>query len=248
MKIPSIDEIIASLQIKQGDTIHFSSDLAAFYEVYSKAHDDFSLEKILNALKNAVGESGTLIFPTYTWDFCHGKGFDTRNAKNSKTGAIGTYALTHGFVRTKHPIYSYAIWGKDAQKYLELENIDGWGDDSPFALMLKNKGYWIQFCVVVAHSLTFWHYAEKHFGVAHRYNKEFRDYYTDEKGIKSLKTYTMYVRDLSWVNPLNIQTTENLRAPLAQIDISFNGLPIRKYSLEKIFEAGRIELKGGENE
>lgn len=237
----SIYEIVSALDIKNGDTIHISSDITAFYEAYSKTHNDFSLEKILHAFMEAIGEQGTILLPTYSWNFCHGKGFDIKNTP-SQTGSLGTFALKYGFVRTKHPIYSYAVWGKDSQEYLELKNIDGWGDDSPFALMLKNKGYWIQFCVPVIDSLTFEHYVEKHIGVSFRYNKEFTDFYTDENGITSKKTYTMYVRDLNWADPLNEEQWEKAMSPAIDIDVVGLGPAIRKYKLEKIFEVCKKDL------
>ena len=38
----------------------------------------FKPEHLIDVLLEAVGPTGTIVFPTYNWDFCRGKGFDIK--------------------------------------------------------------------------------------------------------------------------------------------------------------------------
>ena len=47
------------------------------------------------------------------------------------------------------------------------------------------------------HSFTFVHYVEEMEGITYRYLKDFTADYIDENGVKTTRTYSMNVRDLS---------------------------------------------------
>ena len=38
--------------------------------------------KFINLIIKEIGINGTLIFPTYNWDFCRGKTFDIKNSRS----------------------------------------------------------------------------------------------------------------------------------------------------------------------
>ena len=100
------------------------------------------------------------------------------------------------FKRTKHPIYSFAVCGKDQELLCNMNNITSFGPDSPFAYLEKVKARNIIIDVPYNHCFTFMHYIEQKTGVSYRYEKTFSVDYTDEKGVKNLRSYSMYVRDL----------------------------------------------------
>ena len=100
----------------------------------------FDPNKIIDALIEKVSPDGTLMFPTFNWDFCEGKGFDY-NSTLSKTGSLSSMVLKRkDFQRTKNPIYSFAVTGKDKDLICNLKHHSCFGLDSPFGYLIKNHG------------------------------------------------------------------------------------------------------------
>lgn len=192
-----LEEYPRYMGIKKGDTVFISSDVKIMLWDARENEGKMDLGLFIQALKDAVGDSGTVIFPTYNWDFCSGKAFDYKKT-SCKTGALGMLALKqHDFRRTKHPIYSFAVWGKFQSHLCSLDNKESFGVDSPFAFFKEHdvKNYVID--VSLEHSFTYVHFVEQQSGlVNYRYEKEFHGDYIDENGQKEARIYSMFVRDL----------------------------------------------------
>ena len=124
-----------------------------------------------------------------------------------KTGSLGTVALKRNdFKRTKHPIYSFAVWGKDKDKLCNLENVSSFGADSPFAYLKENNALNIFIDVDYNNSFTYVHFVEEQSGVVkYRYQKMFTAPYIDEDGQNHNSRYSMFVRDLN----LDVENTIN---------------------------------------
>lgn len=192
----SCSELIDGFGLKKGDTVMVSSDLTMLLWMSRKSQDPVSPDTILNGIMSRIGEEGTLLIPTYNWDFCEGKGFDYYYTR-CKTGTLGTAALSRSdFIRTKHPIYSFAVSGRDARQLFQMDNISSFGSNSPFAYLHHKNAINVLIDVDYKNSFTFTHYAEEQTGlpVPYRFLKSFTGYYTDENGITMEKTYTMLVR------------------------------------------------------
>ena len=85
-----------------------------------------------------VGQEGDLLFPTFNWGFCSGRGFNYKETP-SESGSLSKLALNRNdFIRTKHPIYSFSVKGKEQEILYELDDESGWGKDSLFAYFHKN--------------------------------------------------------------------------------------------------------------
>ena len=151
---------------------------------------------LLDNFQEAIGEEGTLLIPTYNWGFCQGKAFDYKKTP-SKTGAIGNAALRRkDFTRTKHPIYSFAVWGKDAVKLAEMDNIESFGPDSPFAYLEQVDAKNVFIGASLRNSFTYIHYIEQKLKAPYRFSKVFRSHYIDQDKVDTVRDYSMYVRDL----------------------------------------------------
>ena len=122
--------------IQKGDIVLISSDAKLMLYDALAHRKPLDLNSFIDGLIDAVGEDGTVIFPTYNWGFCKGETFDYLHTP-CKTGVLGKIALGRkDFKRTKHPIYSFAVYGKH-QKYLcDLDNLDSFGMYSPFGFFL----------------------------------------------------------------------------------------------------------------
>ena len=168
-----LSDFVDKIPIDSGDTILFSSDVTRIGLWFHKNHEHLDLNAFLDLLVEKVGSDGTILFPTYNWDFCGGKTFDYKNTL-SKTGTISQAALQHsGFRRTQHPIYSWAVSGKDKDFLCSLENTDSFGQDSPFNYLYEKHGKNIILDVSMQNSFTFVHYVEECVGVSYRYIKNF---------------------------------------------------------------------------
>lgn len=191
-------DVVNHLDIQEGDRLFISSDVVDLFTTERRIKKKFpDIHQFIDSFVQKVGPSGTVIFPTYNWGFCRGETFDIRTTP-CKTGILGQAALEHpGFKRTKHPIYSFAVWGKDQEYLCSLENKSSFGSDSPFAYMdkkhVKNLIIGIPPCLCY----TFTHYVEESSGVVnYRFLKDFTSHYINENNEQSLRTYSMFVRHL----------------------------------------------------
>jgi len=190
------DEVLDRIGLIKGDIIDLSSDLIAMALEYRKLKENFDPNVIIDFLQERIAEEGTICIRTWNWGFCHGKTFDYRNTP-SEVGALGDVALKRkDFRRTKHPIYSFAVWGKHQNVLCEMDNKSAWGSDSPFAFFTENGGKQLMLSSTMWNSLTYVHYVEEQVGVKYRFPKDFTAPYIDENGIESIKTYSMNVRNL----------------------------------------------------
>lgn len=189
-KLPSI------LKIEKGDVILLTSDITDLFLQCQENGEILDVNILLDNFQEAIGEEGTLLIPTYNWGFCQGKAFDYKKTP-SKTGAIGNAALRRkDFTRTKHPIYSFAVWGKDAVKLAEMDNIESFGPDSPFAYLEKVDAKNVFIGASLRNSFTYIHYIEQKLKAPYRFSKVFRSHYIDQDKVDTVRDYSMYVRDL----------------------------------------------------
>ncbi|QNK87239.1 AAC(3) family N-acetyltransferase [Sporosarcina sp. resist] len=190
------DKVIASFNLQKGDVVLIGSAMKGLALAARKVGEKLDLDKLIDKLIEEIGAEGTLLFPTYNWDFCSGIAFDYNNTV-SKTGALSKAALKRNdFSRTKHPIYSFAVWGKDKERLISMNNKSAFSADSPLAYLHKNDAKMVMIDVDYQNSFTFFHYVEEMEQVAYRYMKEFTGTYIDENDETRIDTYSMYVRDI----------------------------------------------------
>ena len=196
--------VIQRLDIKKGDILLVSSDIVNLMINLKKQENIIDPNYIINGLQEIVGAEGTLLFPTYNWNFCKGLAFDY-NKTPSMTGSLSSVALKRkDFKRTKHPIYSFAVWGKYQDFLYSLNNTDSFGADSPFDFLYKQRGKNLIIDVDYQNSFTFLHYVEEAVGVVYRYIKHFTAVYIDEQSTAEERQFSMYVRSLELETENNV--------------------------------------------
>lgn len=197
------NEALRQIGICEGDIIYLSSDTTQLLldsrRKFGFGRNDFDvfLDRVIEEFKQIIGFAGTLLVPVFTWEYCRTGKYDIKRTK-SEVGTLGNFILSkkNEFIRTQHPIYSFMVWGKDAEKLAQMDNHDGWDEDSPFAYMRKNHAKSVMLNTPVVRSFTFSHYVEKNINVPYRYTKDFTGIYIEKNDCKSIRTYSMYVRDL----------------------------------------------------
>jgi len=231
----SYKDVISHIDIQKGDIVSVSSDILKLICVCRDNNEKFDPNTFIDTVIKKIGDKGTLLFPTYNKGFCKGIAFDYYNTL-SQVGGINNVALKRkDFKRTKHPIFSFAVWGNDQDYLCNLNNISAWGVDSPFAYLYENGAKNLCIGIDYKQSASFLHYPEEKVGVSYRFFKDFTAPYIDEKGMMRNATYRMHVRDLS----LNVETA---LSPLLD-DVLLNKGYYSKYSINGI-HFGLVDLRG----
>ena len=238
------NELIKKMNIKKGENIFIASDILRIGLKFYEKKETFDLDIFLDKLKEKITKEGTIVFPTYNWDFCKGISFDYNKTK-SKTGALSQKALKRKeFQRTQHPIYSFAVWGKNSQELCNLNNSSSFGLDSPFSYF-KEKDYKMVFIdVSFTNSLTFTHYIEESLKVDYRFLKTFKGKYIDKNNSETEREYSMYVRYLEFDVGHNMDKLEISAENKKILKVNnFYNIPIKNCRLKELANIIEKDIK-----
>ena len=188
-----------------GDTVVLHSDVRRILLHYNRLnqHKTKGKEKILSvtdifaSFLNAVGKSGTLIIPLFNFDFSSKKTpFDIKNTP-SQMGVLSEYARKRDdYLRTKNPVYSFAIFGKNKKYFESLDLYSALGKDSVFSRLIELDGKIAILRLPDKNSMTFYHHVEEMHNVPYRIRKSFTGLYIDANGKEKKETISLFVRDL----------------------------------------------------
>jgi aminoglycoside 3-N-acetyltransferase len=182
--------------IRHGDCVLLHSSLLRLLNLYRRHGYRLDPETILESFLESIGPSGTLLLPTFNFGFTRGLPFNILHTP-SEMGVLTEVARHHPFaVRTRHPIYSFAVIGRYADRFADLGNIDSFGPGSPFALLIELGGRIAVLGLADQGSMTSYHHAEQIADVDYRYHKSFEAQYIDADGSRSRRAYRMHVRDI----------------------------------------------------
>ena len=185
-----------SCGVAEGDTLLVHSSIARTLRRAEKMGGGASQKLVLESFIKALGDSGTLMLPLFNFDFTNGIRFDIRNSPSQMGSLTEAGRLWAGAVRTGHPIYSFAVIGKNAEQFRKVKNFSGYGQDSPFGILHRLGGKIGVIDLPDQLSMTFYHYIEESLNVPYRYHKTFTGAYIDNNGFETLQTFGLFVRDV----------------------------------------------------
>ena len=182
------------------------SDMTQLLLSYREKKLNFDISLFIDILLDKIGNNGTLLIPTYNFDFCKGLTFDYRKTP-TLAGSIGRVALKRkDFKRTVNPIHSFAVAGKDQNILCNLKHSSSFGDDSPFFYMHQKNTKYLSISLDFTNlGFTPAHYVEEKVGVSYRYFKNFSGDYIDENRNKKKVNYKFYVRNVSKIDTTGIK-------------------------------------------
>ncbi|NJC95844.1 MAG: hypothetical protein C3F07_14925 [Anaerolineales bacterium] len=191
------------LGVEQGDTLLVHSSYKSFGEV------DGGPQTVIRALEMALGtdKNGTLIMPTFNFDFNKGAPWDVRTTP-SKMGVLTELVRTDPRAkRVFHPFYSFAVLGRHAGMLGSLRYKSAYERNSVFGKLRDLDGKIMVIGLSYTNSMTFFHHIEQMEGVDYRFLKQFTGEVTDENGDTYTDTFEMLVRDIdkgviTEVNPM----------------------------------------------
>ena len=192
-----LENIFDKINIISGDKILVHSNILKILIKLKKKNKKFNANLIIDSIINKVGPNGTIIFATYNWNFCKGIAFDY-NKSQSMAGSMGSFALKRkDFRRTKNPIYSFAVTGKDKDYLCNLIHNNCFDLDSPFGYLIKNHAKMLFIGMDYKDGFTLCHVAEQAVGVNYRILKNFSGSYIDKFKNKSKVNCRLFVRNLN---------------------------------------------------
>lgn len=182
--------------VAEGDTLLLHSSISRTLRRIAKMGGEVSPNLVIKSFLEALGDSGTLLLPLFNFDFSTGITFDIRNSPSHMGSLTEAGRLWPGVVRTGHPIYSFAVIGKNAEMFRGLKNFSGYGQDSPFGILHRLGGKIGVIDLPEESSVTFYHYVEESLKAPYRHHKTFTGQYIDSDGVESTETFGLFVRNV----------------------------------------------------
>jgi len=164
---------LSKLGVKKGDIVLAHSGLQTFGKISPGLTRDALSREITYALREAIGVSGTLVMPTFTYAFCKSGLFDLKKT-HSEVGMLSEYfRMQKGVTRSRHPIFSVAAIGTYAT-FLTTVDMDPFGPNSFFAHLFEVNGT-ILFLggAMFYNSCTFIIFIDQEQRVPYRFSKKF---------------------------------------------------------------------------
>jgi aminoglycoside 3-N-acetyltransferase len=244
------DEMVAAWRnagLSVGDTVLLHSNASRLLRRIYRLDRAASPDIVIASFLDAVGPAGTIIFPTFNFDFASGKPFDIKRTA-SQMGILSERArLMPESFRTGHPIYSFVALGARAADFGNLCNSSGYGTDSPFGLLRSWGGRIAVLDLPDQGSMTFYHHVEECLQVNYRYHKRFTAEYTDFSGFTSRQTFGLFVRDLERGVVTDVHNMEALlwEEGIYRGDRPNVGWGLRTVSATDLFERVSSVIRGG---
>ena len=150
---------------------------------------------IARLLLDYLGPDGTLVVPTFNFDFAKGKPYDRQRTASRGMGALSEYVrLMPGSMRSPHPLQSVAAIGPRAQQICGPDTPSPFEPGSAWATLVDLNARVLLLGTIMQYATVF-HVPEQAIGVPYRYWKEFTAPYVD-RDVTRERTYKLYVRDL----------------------------------------------------
>ncbi len=188
-----IDEFRA-LGMQPGDTIFVHSAYSSLSR--TEGGVDGGPQTVIDAILETVGPEGTLIMPTFNYDFLRGTPWDIRTTP-SQMGVLTELVRSDPRARRMfHAIYSMAAIGKHAEELAAHQSNDCFGETTIFGKFREWDAKILILGLPYSKSITFLHHCEQAAKVDYRFLKDFKGTAIDMQGKPHEVSYTMFVRDV----------------------------------------------------
>jgi aminopeptidase-like protein/aminoglycoside N3'-acetyltransferase len=182
------------LGIQPGDTLFVHSSYSSLSQTPGGMEN--GPQTVIDALLSILGENGTLIMPTFNYDFLRGEKWDIRSTPSQMGILTELVRKDPGAKRMFHPIYSVAAIGRLADEIETVRSDDCFGDTTIFKKLRDWNAKIVVIGLPYSKSFTFLHHCEQMANVDYRYLKEFSGTAIDQAGIPHEMNITMFVRDV----------------------------------------------------
>lgn len=187
-------DVLHQLGVAPGDVLNVHSSLLTLGPMDNVPPREMAAT-VARVLIDYLGPDGTLVVPTFNFDFAKGKPYDRQRTPSRGMGALSEYVrLMPGSMRSPHPLQSVAAVGARAREICERDTPSPFEPGSAWATIVDLNARVLLLGTVMQYATVF-HVPEQAVGVPYRYWKDFTAPYIDQ-GITTERTYRLYVRDL----------------------------------------------------
>lgn len=159
---------LRALGVAEGANLAVHSRLLSFGRV------DGGAGALYDALRDAVGPNGTLVFPTYTLNLDAKTPYDPATTPSHNVGSLSEYArCVPGARRTLCPLHSHVVIGAKAELLMGADPARSIGPGSSFEVMHKVGFQSLLLGCTFHEGATFVHHVEAMVGVPYREWVEF---------------------------------------------------------------------------
>jgi len=240
----NIIKFFKKLNIKKTDTLMIHGDAGIVSQINLNVKN--KVNYLINEILDYFSNSGTVIVPTFTYSFTKNKKFDIKNSP-SETGLFSEVFRRNPRVsRTKHPIFSFGVFGKFSSNLLNCRIDDCFGKNSVFDLLYKFNGKIVCLGCDIER-ITFMHYIEQIYGVSYRYFKRFEGVIY-EKNKKNKISTTYFIRKLKLSKKLKLEKFEKILINKRLLSrIEFGRFYFSSIFARKLYQESIRMLKKNEN-
>lgn len=208
--LKNLKKNLIEIKIKKKDTVYLGINLGQTIQSYRKEFfKNNSLDNvrrkcshlILQSIKDRIGPEGTIICPTFSFDFMKTKFFNIQKSKSSLGYFENFFLNQRNVLRTKHPINSISILGKNKKIAYPCGNFS-FGENSPFSNFINYNVKFLNIGIKLKDTCTYIHHIEHLNGINHRFYKPTRGKIID-KGKSKTDTY---------YNPVRFMTLKSSKA------------------------------------
>ena len=140
-----LSNLLKKLKILPGDNVLIHSNTAGIHQFLDNKKNE-NLNFFIKVILDYIGKKGTLVFPTYNYDFTKRKTFN-RKKSPSHVGELGNFLIKQkSSNRTYDPVFSHIVFGKLKKDLFSCDIKDAFGDKSIFNYILKKNFKIICFC------------------------------------------------------------------------------------------------------
>lgn len=196
----NIFKILSKLGLSSSCIVMIHGDAGPAAQIRSKKNQN-KLDEFIKIILAFFSE-GTVLVPTYTYSSIKSKNFNPDTSKSELGQFSEFFRIYPGVVRTSHPIFSFSVYGKNKEIFLNTKLSDCFGNGTIFDKFYKFNGKILCIGCSIDRS-TFVHYVEQKIKVSYRY---FKNFYFNLiiKGIKKKIKTKYFVRRLSFKTEVDL--------------------------------------------
>ena len=121
--------------LNKGDNVLLHSNIKRTFFYFKKKFKNLKISDYFESILNIILPNGTLVLPTFNFDFNRGIAFDYFKTK-SQMGSLTEFARTSKLsYRTLNPVYSFAVIGNLSKKFYGIDNKSWYSNQSPFQIL-----------------------------------------------------------------------------------------------------------------
>jgi len=183
--------LLNDLGVKSDDVVMIHSAL------YTMGHIENGANGFYQALRNQVGENGTIIVPTFTYSYRRNQIYDIRKTKApNEIGVFSEFVRNRGHaVRSADPLFSMAAEGPKAENLMKRDSLYCFGANSIYEKIFQENAVILGFGISYSTGLAAFMHLEKLAKVDYRYDLEFKGVSIDHDGNKYNDKAIHYARN-----------------------------------------------------